>query len=383
MRIAINAAFWGQEHTGSGQYLHRLVTYLRKLAPHDEFLLPGPAWAKGPLPLKVTTPLDGLSINLAKVWFEQLAFPRTCRREGVDLAHVPYFAPPLCPAVPTLVTIHDLIPLLLPLYRGSILVRLYTRLVSQAAHRAALILTDSHASRRDIIRHLRVSPGRVRVIHLATDDAYRPIPQGTQLEAVRQKYGLPPSYFLYLGGFDRRKNVGALLQAFAQVVSSCRLQVASSELWLVVAGRLPEEDCPFTPDPRRIAQELGIFGQVIFTGWVSEEDKPALYSGARAFLFPSQYEGFGLPPLEAMACGTPAIASDRGALPEVIGEGGILLPPDDVSGWAEAMASLWEDEPLRRELGERARRQAARFNWARTAQETLRAYREVLRADGR
>jgi len=383
MRIAINAAFWGQEHTGSGQYLHRLVAYLRKLAPHDEFLLLSPIWVKSSLPLRVTTPFDGLSINLAKVWFEQLAFPRACRRGGVDLAHVPYFASPLYSTVPTLVTIHDLIPLLLPPYRGSILVRLYTRLVAQAAHRAALILTDSNASRQDIVRHLRVPPERVRVIYLAADAAYRPIPQGAQLEAVRQKYGLPTSYFLYLGGFDQRKNMSTLLQAFARVITSCKLQVTSSEPWLVMAGRLPEEDCSFTPDPRRIARELGVVRQVLFTGWVSEEDKPALYSGACAFLFPSQYEGFGLPPLEAMACGAPVIASDRGALPEVIGEGGILIPPDDVSGWAEAMALLWEDEPLRRELGERARHQAARFSWARTAQETLRAYQEVLGAEGR
>jgi len=383
MRIAINAAFCGQEHTGSGQYLHRLVAQLRELAAHDELVLLSPTWVAGSPLLKVashrlTTPFDGLSVDLAKVWFEQVAFPRACQQQGVDLAQVPYFAPPLHPTVPTLVTIHDLIPLLLPAYRGSALVRLYTRLVAQAAHRAALILTDSHASRRDIIRHLRVPSDRVRVIHLAADVAYRPIPQGTHREAIRRKYGLPPSYFLYLGGFDQRKNVTALLQAFARIVTSCKLQVTSSEPWLVVAGRLPEEDTPFTPDPRRIAQELGIAEQVIFIGWVSEEDKPALYSGARGFIFPSQYEGFGLPPLEAMACGTPVIASDRGSLPEVVGSGGILVSPDDVPGLAEAMRSLWEDQALRQELSERAQRQAARFSWARAAQETLAAYREVM-----
>ena len=222
----------------------------------------------------------------------------------------------------------------------------------------------------------------MRVIHLATDAAYRPIPQGAHREAIRQKYGLSPpdpvgSYFLYLGGFDQRKNVGALLQAFVRMVTSYKLQVTGSRPWLVIAGKLPKEDTPFTPDPRRIAQDLGITERVIFTGWVPEEDKPALYSGARAFLFPSQYEGFGLPPLEAMACGIPVIASDRSSLPEVVGPGGILVPPDDVEGLAEAMNSLWEDQALRQELSEKAQRQAARFSWARTAQETLAAYREI------
>ncbi len=371
MQIAINAAFWEQEHTGSGQYLHQLVAQLRELAPHDDLLLLSPTWVTGSPLLKGATPFDSLSADLAKLWFEQVAFPQACQQRGVDLAHVPYFAPPLHSSVPTLVTIHDLIPLLLPAYRGSALVRLYTRLVARAAYRATLILTDSHASRQDILRYLRVPSDRVRVIHLAADAAYRPIPPGAHRKAIRQKYSLPSSYFLYLGGFDQRKNVDTLLQAFARIVTS-------SEPWLVVAGRLPQGDTPFTPDPRRIVQELGIPEWVIFTGWVPEEDKPALYSGARAFLFPSQYEGFGLPPLEAMACGTPVIASDRGSLPEVVGPGGILVPPDDVAALAEAMNALWEDEALRQELSEKAQAQAARFSWTRTAQETLTAYREVI-----
>ena len=383
MRIGISATFWGQEHTGTGQYLRELVLQLRELATDDEFLLLSPTSLAGPLlpelhSRRLATPFDGLNIDLAKLWFEQVAFSRACRQRGVDVAHVPYFAPPLRPTVPTVVTIHDLIPLLLPAYRGSALVRLYTWLVARAAHRAALILTDSHASRRDIICRLRVSPERVRTIYLAADRDYQFVPQGHERQAIRQEYGLPPSYFLYLGGFDQRKNVTTLLHAFARIIGGHGLQATGSRPWLVVAGRLPERDTPFTPDPRRVAEELGITRQAIFTGWVSREDKPALYSGARAFLFPSRYEGFGLPPLEAMACGTPVICSDAGSLPEVVGTSGMLVPPDDVAGLAEAMSVLWEDEALRQALSERAQGQAERFSWARTAQQTLAAYREVI-----
>ena len=391
MRIAINAAFWEQGHTGSGQYLHQLVAQLRELVTQSELLLLSPTSvtvspALGVTSRRLPTPFDGLSADLAKLWFEQIAFVRACQQYEVDLAHVPYFAPPLYPAVPTLVTIHDLIPFLLPAYRGSILVRLYTLLVARAALRAAMILTESHASRRDIIYHLRVPSHRVRVIPLAADTTYCPISGwspflniGAPMKSVQRRYGLPPAYFLYLGGFDQRKNVGSLLQAFARLATCTPPGPPYGEErpWLVVVGRLPEVDTVFTPDPRRIAQELGIVDRVIFTGWVPEEDKPALYSGACAFLFPSQYEGFGLPPLEAMACGTPVIASDRSSLPEVVGPGGILVSPDDVAGLAEAMTSLWEDGTLRQELSERALGQASRFSWARTAKDTLAAYREV------
>jgi len=383
MRIGISAAFWGQQHTGSGQYLHNLVLRLQQLATHDELLLLIPTWLTGSLLPEVdsqhlATPFDGLNFDLAKLWFEQVAFPRACRQQAVDVAHVPYFAPPLHPSVPTVVTIHDLIPLLLPAYRGSLLVRAYSSLVARGAHRSALILTDSHASRWDIIYHLHVSPERIRTIYLAADAEYRFVRQGAEREAVRQEYGLPPSYFLYLGGFDQRKNVTSLLRAFALVIASQRLRSTASTPWLVLAGRLPARDTAFTPDPRRIARQLGIDRQVVFAGWVAGEDKPALYSGARAFVFPSRYEGFGLPPLEAMACGTPVIASDAGSLPEVVGPGGILVPPDDVAGLADAMNSLWEDGALQRELSERAQNQAARFSWARTAQDTWASYREVL-----
>jgi glycosyltransferase involved in cell wall biosynthesis len=384
MRIAISATFGGQEHTGSGQYLHRLVAQFGEFAPHDEFVLVGPAWVTGNVPPgvalhRVFTPFDRFSTDLAKLWFEQIGFPSACRHWRSDLAHVPYFAPPLHPAVPTLVTIHDLIPLVLPAYRGSVLVRLYSRLVARAAQQADMILTDSHASYRDIVHHLRVPPDRVRVIHLAADATYRPVGEGDRGEAVARKYDLPSEYFLYLGGFDQRKNVGTLLQAFASMATGHQLQAARAEPWLVMAGRLPEKDSDFTPDPRRIAQELGIADRVVITGWVPEEDKPALYSGARAFLFPSRYEGFGLPPLEAMACGTPVIAADSSSLPEVVGSGGILLDPDNVTGLAEAMSALWLDDPLRHKLSVQAQRRAAGFSWARTAQETLNAYREVER----
>ena len=362
MRIGINALFWERPGTGSGQYTRHLLQALAKVDPTNKYLLFGPG-SEPPIP-NTQYPIS----NLAKLWFEQVSFPRACRH--LDLAHVPYFASPLFPTVPTVVTVHDLIPLILPAYRGSLLVRLYTRLVAAAARKAEAIITVSQASARDIGRCLHIPPERIHVTYEAAGEVFQPVEDEAQL---RRKYALPERYLLYLGGFDQRKNLSALLRAFALLVSK------QPQARLVIAGRLPGRDSPLFPDPRRLVGELGLEERVIFTGWVAEEDKPALLSGATAFVFPSLYEGFGLPALEAMACGTPVVASNRSSLPEVVGEGGILVEPTDMEALAEAMETLLVDDVLRAELRQRALAQAARFSWKRTALETLAVYRKVVR----
>ena len=363
MRIGVNAFFLERPETGSGQYTRHLLEALAKVEPANEYILFGPAIRDSRFAIR----------NLHKLWFEQVSFPRACR--GLDLAHVPYFASPLFPTTPTVVTIHDLIPLILPAYRGSLLVRAYTRLVAAAARRADAVIADSQASKRDIVRLLGIPSHRVHVVYLAADEKFGPVKDAALMEAVRRKYGLPDRYILYLGGFDCRKNVATLLQAFAHLRRPADLKLA-------IAGKLPERDTPFFPHPRRLAEELGLEERVAFIGWVAEEDKPALYTGAVAFVFPSLYEGFGLPVLEAMACGTPVVASDRASLPEVVGQGGLLVDPTDVDDLAAAMERLLTDEGLRAELGERALAQAAKFRWEKTARETLAVYRKAIRDGG-
>ena len=395
MRIALNAWFINQPATGSGQYLtHLLAEYGARYAQHKFLLCEHASHAKTPRspnstdrPASITpldaleqptscferqilrTPFDGYSRHLAKLWFEQVSFPHACRRWGPDAIHVPYWASPLFSPPPTVVTVHDLIPVLLPGYRGGPSGRLYTYLVTQSARRAAYVLTDSQVSRQDIVRHLHIPPHRVKAIHLAADDRFRPVRDPRILEQVRCKYALPSCYMLYLGGFDVRKNVTGTLRAFA------RLDIREADL--VIAGRLPRQDSDSYPDPRPIAGELNILDRVRFTGWVDKDDKPALYSAAIAFLFPSYYEGFGLPPLEAMACGTPVIVSDRGSLPEVVGAAGLCIDPDDVSALAWAMHLVVSDTTLHEELQRASLAQARRFSWQRTAQATMAAYRRV------
>jgi glycosyltransferase involved in cell wall biosynthesis len=297
---------------------------------------------------------------------------RASRRWSADLLHVPYWAAPLYANVPTVVTVHDLIPALLPAYSGGALGKLYTRLVSLSARRAQLVLTDSHASREDILTHLSLTPERVEVIPLAASARFRPVSDPGVLERARKAYDLPPRYLLYLGGFEARKNVAGILRAYARL--------DQEDVALVIAGRLPTRTSAVIQDPRPLAAELGIAEKVRFCGWVEEEDKPALYSSALAYLFPSHYEGFGLPPLEAMSCGTPVVVSDRASLPEIVGDGGLYVAPDDVDALAQAMRKLAANPELRQTLSQAALAQSARYTWPKTAQATLAAYQRALKS---
>jgi glycosyltransferase involved in cell wall biosynthesis len=249
-------------------------------------------------------------------------------------------------------------------------VRSYTRLVSAAARRATLVLTDSLASQRDIEVHLGLPPGQLRCIYLAAGERFGPNPDPGDTE-IRSRYGLPDRYVLYLAGHDVRKNVAGLVEAFATVVQ------ADDDVTLVIGGRLPSQSGPLFFDPRPLVSALGMADDVLFTGWVDEADMPALYRGAACAVFPSRYEGFGLPVLEALACGTPLVASNAASLPELVGDAGFVLDPDDMQGMAGAILACLVDEPLASELRRRGPEQAARFSWSQTAQQTLAAYGEA------
>ncbi len=369
MRIALSGWFWDRPDTGSGQYVRRLLVELRRYSDELLLILPHPI-SQGDL--RVTTKVIRASGGpLGKVAWEQVAVPRAAQQWRADVLHVPYWAPPLVSAVPVVVTIHDLIPLLLPAYRGGTLVRLYTSLVRWATRYTAQVITDSHASRADILAHLRVPPEKVHPIWLASDERYRPAPapeDGIQ----RQPWGLESGYVLYLGGFDVRKNLAALMGAFALA----RRDVPHARL--VVAGKLPAQDTSFTPCPRRLAREAGVPDEAIaFTGFVPESAKAALYRGARVFAFPSRYEGFGLPPLESIACGTPVVGSNAASLPEVVGEAGFLHPPDDVAGMGDSLVKLLTSAALRDRVAAKAQQQARRFSWGETARQTYEVYQQT------
>lgn len=317
LRVAVNGWMTGRLTSGSGQYLSHLLDWLPRVTPTVQILLLQPLHRtmtnaapeenrrRWPQIDVVPVSLPPLPENLAKVWWEQVVAPRAAQRLGADVYFVPYWAPPVWRPLPVVVTIHDLIPLLLPAYRGRLLQRIYTQLVCWAARRATAILTVSDAAARDIVAHLRVEAARVHVVHHGPNQEGSVTVDAAHLQRVRARYALPERFFLYLGGFDVRKNVQAVIEGYARF----RARGGDPAVKLVLAGALPAQDTPFFPDPRRLAQEAGCAADVHCCGWVEEEDKPALYALATAFVFPSLYEGFGMMILEAMQAGTPVITS--------------------------------------------------------------------------
>ena len=380
MHIAFNGWFWNQQRVGSGQYIRHLMTALPKIAPDLRMTLIVPDFMREldnlPDNVSVAHAPTKFKGHLQKVWFEQRGYPQIVRQVGADMAHVPYWGGPLSSKPARLVTsVLDIIPLVLPEYRGGTGAKFYTSLVSATAKGSAHIITLSEASKADIVQHLDIPAEQITPTYLAADDRFRPAAYSDEDEAVRQKYDLPSEFVLYFGGFDIRKNVHHLLLAWTYAGPSLGEQIP-----LVLAGNQPKEwGTPRFPDLRSYAHELDIEKYLMWLGEIAEEDKPALYRLAKAVVFPSRYEGFGLPILEAMACGTPVIACDVSSIPEVTGDAAYLVPPDDARQLGAAILAVMIQDDLHAHLANAGRGQATKFTWRKTAQKTLEVYEQVMR----
>ncbi|MBV9711145.1 MAG: glycosyltransferase family 4 protein [Ktedonobacteraceae bacterium] len=378
MKIGVNALFFQYPATGTGQYMTHLLSALSQVDSQNEYVLFGPQPVEtSPIPFPYyVQPVPALAArnrNVGKVVWEQFTGPDVAQKQGVDVFHVPYFAPPLFPRTSTVVTIHDVIPMRLPAYQPDARVKAYMHLIARAAHHATQIITVSEHARRDIIDVLKLPSDRIHVIYEAAGEEYRPVTDAEILAKTRVRYGLNERYIFYLGGLDQRKNVQQLVRAFAHV----HRMIGDPQLQLLIAGNPDRQKGPLFPDPRPVAADLGMSGQIIYR-FVEEEDKPALYSGASLFVFPSLYEGFGLDPLEAMSCGAPVVCSNRTSLPEVVGDAAIMVDPTDTQKLVEAMRRVLSDETLQTDLRARSLQRATLFNWQKTARETLTVYEEAL-----
>ena len=289
-------------------------------------------------------------------------------RLGVDVIHDPTGAMPLAlTAAARVVTIHDVIPYVYPQTSTRLDWLIYRLWLPLAARRVDQIITVSEQSQRDIMKHLKVKPEQVKVVPLAADERFWPM-ETAEIEPILKEYGVERPYILYVGALESRKNLPRLLEAYAQIrrwSTAWRLVIVGARKW------------KFSPIFETV-QRLGLEPHVTFTGYVADEHLPALYAGADLFAFPSLYEGFGLPVLEAMACGTPVVTSNSSSLPEVAGDAAILVDPYSVQEIAQAMRRILADPELAQDLRERGLARAAQFSWERTARETIAVYEKVL-----
>ena len=369
MHIAIDAHSVGTGLAGNETYITNLIEALAALDTANRYTLyvtKRAAWERfhkrwPRVSVRRTLP----HTPLVRI---PLTFPFELRRRPVDLLHVQFTAPPFAPC-PVVSTIHDLAFEHLPETfnrRSWMQLRLTVR---RTARTAAHIITPSEFSRRDLIETYNIAPERISVTLEAAAPHFRPAPVETVAD-VKRRYGINGDYVLAVGSIQPRKNLVRLVRAYSDLRRS-RSQAKLPQLVLV------GKRAWLYGETLRAVEQSGVRSDVIFTGYVPERDLPALYTGALCFAYPSYFEGFGLPPLEAMRCGTPVVAADRTSLPEVVGDAGLLVDPFDTGALSAALARLCEDERLRADLRARGLARAAAFTWRETARRTLEVYQRA------
>lgn len=377
MRIALDTGFLSLPPSGTGLYVRELTAALPAAAERigvglDIVTLAPP----GPL----------ASRRLRLVW-ESAGVTRAARGldPAADVVHIPHQMPPIIgPRRRTaeVVTIHDLIPYYLPEYQGSRAVRLRLALARRWLRRANRIIAPSQATARDIISTLGIPRNRIALVPLAAPPGYGPaVSERDQLgvERVRQRYGIPGRYVFNIGGFDARKNLPVLIEAFARTIASAGDdERRTGPLTLVIGGAPHSGNARVFPDLGPTIERLGLKQRVILTGKVPPEDVLSLHQGATVYCTPSSYEGFGLTPLDAMACGIPVVVANRTSLPEVVADAGLLVEPVPGSV-AAALTRILTNDLLARRLRNRSLERAADFSWDFTAEATIRAYQQAMR----
>ncbi len=369
MRIGIDVRLIYHQQAGISWYTLRLLQALSQIDRDNEYVLL--QHRRQPDPLIIADNFTCATL-LTPVHhhFEQWPLSLETRLLGLDLIHSPDFIPPLHNRIPSVCTVHDLAFLLYPNLVTSDSARYYGQ-IELAVRRANRIIAVSDSTRSDLVKLLGAPESKIDVIHEAADPLYRPL----DLHSARQRLlsagiSVPDRFILFVGTIEPRKNLGTLLRAYEKLRISYDVDVP-----LVLAG----SPGWLSQDINALVATLGLTDNVIFTGQILQnEHLCALYNLATMLVHPAYYEGFGLPPLEAMACGIPVVCSNAGSLPEVVGNAALMATPEDVDEWTVAMHRLLGDKQLRTELREKGLVRAASFSWQKAAQETLETYRQAV-----
>ncbi len=372
LKVALLTYALDRPLSGIGRYTLELVRALVRLKDRPQLVL----LAAGNVgTLAEASDLQRVSLLACSrlpglVTLGNVLIPFLARRSRANVVHDPTGVTPLffgADGARTVVTVHDVFAWSFPGHSTLLDTLIYRRWLPRVLPRVDAVITDSETSRADIVRYLRIAADKVTMIYPGVSPAYGPVsPQ--QATTVAARYDLAAGYILFVGSVEERKNLRRLLRAYAQ------LQQRGERRPLVVVGARKWKYSRIM----QTVEELDLQQRVIFAGYVPDADLPAIYSAADLFVFPSLYEGFGLPPLEAMACGTPVVCSHAASLPEVVGDAAITVDPYDVQGLAEAMHRVLADSDLRDELRHKGLARAKHFSWEKTARQTIEVYEKVL-----
>lgn len=372
MRIGIDATAVPPKPMGAGLYIVYLVQEIGKLDTPHQFVVFAQEYLRPHLEghdsdkMQIVW-LDNMSRARRLLW-EQIAFPRMIREMELNLLHSPHYTMPLSLSIPSVVTYHDMIFFIHPEKHTFAKRYFFPWMMRRSSKKAAKIITDSENTCRDAMRFLDISPDKITTVHLGYQDIFRKIDDQKRLNAIRTQYELPDQYIFYAGAIEPRKNVPLLLTVFEKLVQQ------GFPHHLVLAGGLgwQYEDVLTQIDAMQAKDRVHRVGHVPYT------DLPIFYNLADVFVYPSVYEGFGLPPLEGMACGTPVITSNISSMPEFVADAGILTPPDDEAALLQAVTKVLSDDDLRQRLSKDGPIRAANFTWKHTAEKTLQIYEQVL-----
>jgi len=366
MRIGIDVGPLAAPAGGIPRYVEQLVTSLAALEGLHDLVLCGAVDRALAPPAVRPLAWDRRELPFQR-WVKQL-HPVGAGR--LDLFHATNYLPPLALRAPTVLTVHDLSVHLFPESHGFTR-RLRHRLLPAMCRRAARVIADSLNTKRDLVRCYGLPEEQIDVVYLAAGEEFRPVRNETERERVRLRYRVPERFVLYVGSLDPRKNLGALIAAQA------RLRRAGCPLPLVLGGVGPARHVEQLCEAAR-AQGLVPGETLLLPGHVDDADLPALYSLCELFVYPSLYEGFGLPPLEAMACGAPVLVPDNSAFSELYRGTPLLFDLDDPDALTDAMAAVLGDRERRQQLAEQGRKRAFARTWESVAAETAACYERAL-----
>lgn len=369
MRIAIDArgANW-YNGTGIGTYTNKILQYLINNDKENNYTL---YWSGGNYKKYQNTNTNIIMASKKHHnFFEQFYFPNHLGMNNIDIFHVPQNGMGMSLDVPCkkVITIHDLIPFIMPETVGKGYLKRFLKEVPKLIDAADGIITVSEWSKKDILKFMPVDENKIFVTPLSADGKYRPLKKDKCRTILREKYNITKPFILYIGGFSPRKNVKSLICAFSKIYKDLK-----EEYSLVIVGA-NKDDASYLND---FSNNLELSSKIIFTGFAPENMLPILYNGCDVFVYPSLYEGFGLPPLEAMCCGAPVITSNLSSIPEVVKDAGILINPYSLDSLMEAMIKVLNSEELKSSLSLSGLKRASDFSWIKTAEETLNAYKSI------
>lgn len=370
MKIAIDARGinW-YKGTGIGTYTDKILRYMIKT--HKENLYQVYWSGENYKEFEDTNTKIMIASKRHHRFFEQHYFPNNLKKENVDIYHIPQNGIGISDNIPCkkVVTVHDLIPYILPETVGRGYLGKFLKEMPRIMELTDGVITVSECSKRDILKFFSIDEDKVFVTPLAADIKYRPLDKDNCKEILVETYGINKPFILYIGGFSPRKNVSGLMTAFSKIHKNL-----DKEYDLVIVGANKDDGELL----KNLSIELNIELNIKFTGYIPEDHLPIFYNACDVFTYPSLYEGFGLPPLEAMSCGTPVLTSNISSIPEVVGDGGILIDPLSMKSLMYSLEALLNDESIRKDISEKALLRASQFSWEKTSEKTIEAYNRIL-----